>query len=485
MAQIVLVYPLTGLDVRGLSVWLPLSALAVAAGVADSYDVAVIDQRVDPDWPRSLKRALGADTLCVGISSMTGAQIRHGLAAARLVRDAAPDLPIVWGGNHPTLAAAQTAEHPLVDIVVIGAGERTFRLLVDALRAGKDWRGVPNIAYKSEGGAVLQGEAGAPEDPEQLAELPYQLVDVENYVSGRMLFGRPVRSLPFITSFGCPHACAFCCQPVLSSRRWRRMSPEHAARRASVLAERYRLDAVEFHDEEFFADRDRGLRIAERIGGAFSWYVQTRMDDLLALDLAALEKNGLSAVQPGLESGSDRVLEFVRKQETVRQYRAANAALARTGIEATYNFMMGFPTETPPEVAATVDLALELLDANPNARVSGFYVFVPYPGSELYALAVKAGFAPPRSLEDWSLFTRHHISAPWIADREPLEYLMLTSKLIDGRRWRNVVGNPLARGLLSRLSRRYRADWKRHRFKMTWDTRLLELLASRTFGRWT
>ncbi|MDD5629215.1 MAG: radical SAM protein [Elusimicrobia bacterium] len=478
MSQIVLVYPATGLDVRGLSVWLPLSVLAVASGVADSYDVAVIDQRVDRGWRRTLTRALDARTLCVGISAMTGAQIRHGLDAARLVREAAPGLPIVWGGNHPTLAAAQTAEHPLVDIVVVGAGERTFRRLVDALQAGTDWRRVPNIAYQGEGGAVLQLDAGAAADPDPLPELPYHLVNVEDYVSGRALFGRPVRSLPLITSFGCPYACAFCCQPVLSRRRWRRMPPEQAARRASALAERYRLDAVEFHDEEFFADRDRGVRIAQRIGGAFSWYVQTRMDDLLGLDLAALERNGLRAVQPGLESGSDRILALVRKQETVAQYRAANAALARTGIAATYNFMMGFPTETPEELRATVDLALELLDANPNARVAGFYAFVPYPGCELYELALRQGFVAPGSLEDWSRYSRQHIAAPGLLDRDALEFLMLTSKFIDGSRLHgSLPPYLLPRELLPRVARRYRGLWGRHDFRPSWDVRLLALAA--------
>ncbi|MFI5361366.1 MAG: B12-binding domain-containing radical SAM protein [Elusimicrobiota bacterium] len=476
MAQIVLVYPITGLDVRGLSVWLPLSVLAVASGVADAYDVVIVDQRVDSDWRGSLRSALGADTLCVGVSSMTGAQIRHGLEAARLVRESAPDVPIVWGGNHPTLAPAQTAEHSLVDIVVIGEGEKTFRALVDALKAGTDWRRVPNIAYKADGGAVVSGDAYDFVNPEEMPELPYHLVDVEEYLAGRALFGRPVRSLPFITSFGCPYACTFCCQPVLSNRSWRRMSPELAARRASALADRYGLDAIEFHDEEFFVDRRRGMRIAERIGGAFSWYVQTRMDDLLAMDLAALEKNGLSAVQPGLESGSDRILKLVRKQETVAQYRAANEALARTGIHTTFNFMMGFPTETPEDLNATVDLALELLDANPNARVSGFYVFVPYPGSELYDLAIKEGFVAPAGLEDWSLYSRQHIAAPWLRDRRPLEFLMLTSKLIDGKRLSKALPPYLLPGtILPRVARRYRRRWEKHDYSPPWDFPLLSL----------
>jgi radical SAM superfamily enzyme YgiQ (UPF0313 family) len=473
LARIVLVYPITGLDVPGVSIWLPLSVLSVASTLVDAYDVAIVDQRVDPAWRETLRRHLTADTLAVGISSMTGAQIRNGLEAAAVVRQAAPDVLVVWGGNHPTLLPEQTARHGLVDAVVIGEGEKTFRLLVDALAEGRDWRATPNIAYKSEGGVKVQGDAYDFVKQEDLPPLPYHLVEVERYITNRILFGRAQRSLPFIGSSGCPYACTFCCQPVLSNRRWRRMSAEKVVERTLELKSRYALDAVEFHDEEFFVDRRRGARIAEGIGGAFRWYAQTRMDDLLELDLPALERNGLAAVQPGLESGSDRVLRMIKKGETVDDYRRANAALARTGIRATYNFMLAFPTETAGEVRQTVDLALELLAANPGAQVSAFYAFVPYPGSELFDLAVKHGFAPPDTLEGWSAFSRHQVSAPWLLDKAPIDYLMTTSRFIDGRRMASGFAPPLARGFLSSLSRRYQARWREGDFSMTWDVRLL------------
>ena len=139
------------------------------------------------------------------------------------------------------------------------------------------------------------------------------------------------------------------------------------------LKEEYNLDAIEFHDEEFFVDRRRGALIAEMIAGDYQWYVQTRMDDLLALDLDALERGGLRVVQPGLETGSARILEMIQKGETIEQFRLANSKLASTSIRCTYNFMMGYPTETERDLEDTVDFALELIEANPNASVAGFY----------------------------------------------------------------------------------------------------------------
>ncbi|MFO0981536.1 MAG: radical SAM protein [Planctomycetota bacterium] len=493
MAQVVLVYPITGLDLKGVSVWLPLSVLNVAATLADDYDVAIIDQRVDPDWRGALRAALNPDTLVVGISCMTGTQIRHGLEAARVVRDADPSIPIVWGGNHPTLLPQQTAEHPLVDCVVIGEGEHTFRAFVEAREADRGngaWKRIGQIAFREHGTIVQHGATGKEPflDPDLLPPLPYHLVDVEQYVVNSFLFGKRVRSLPFISSTGCPFPCTFCCEPVLSSQRWRKMSAEVAFARVMSLVEKHRLDAVEFHDEEFFVDRRRGARIADMIGGRFQWYVQTRMDDLVALDemvgLRTLESNGLRAVQPGLETGSPRILKMIRKQETVADYRDANRRLARTAISGTYNFMMGFPTETVDDLMASVDLALEMMDANPNAHISGFFMYTPTPGAKLYELALQDGFRPPDRLEGWTAFNRQHLESPWIGERRDLlETLLFTSKLVDGERIQAAFRNrPLVRRVLKRLGERYRRMWRRHAFRRSLDVRLLGKLARSYFG---
>lgn len=484
MAQVILVYPQTGLDLKDISVWLPLACLNCASTLVKDYDVAIVDSRVDPFWKKTLASHLNEDTLCVGISSMTGTQIRNGLEAARLVREWAPHLPIVWGGNHPTLVVEQTAGHPLVDIVVQGEGEIVFKQLVDRLFAKRDWRDISNIAFKQDGKVVVQGKGRDFVDPNEMPELPYHLVDVEKYLYGRMSFGRRLRSLPFITSSGCPYACTFCCQPVLSNRRWRRMRPEVVAERLFHLAEKYRLEAVEFHDEEFFVDRKRGMAIADLIGSKFKWYVQTRMDDLLALNLDRLEKNGLKMVQPGLETGSERLLKMIRKEETLLQYQEANRALAKTGIESTYNFMMGFPTETLEDLTATVDLSLKLLEENPNAHIAGFYVYVPYPGAELFHLALQEGFRYPASLEEWGAFNRQFLNTPWTKEKwAVLKNLLFTSKLVDGERLIRVFDRrPFLQGILKQLSRRYRKFWKEHRFDLTWDVRLLALAAKHYFA---
>lgn len=487
VADVVLVYPTTGLDIKNLSVWLPLSLLNLASTLVPDYEVAIIDQRLGADWQERLRAAITDRTLCIGISSMTGTQIKGGLAAAAIARAARPEVPLVWGGVHPTLVPEITLRHPLVDIVVLGEGELTFRRLVEALERKEEWRGIPNLGFLRDGEPVTNGNGIRGHDfldPATLPPLPYHLLDIEPYISGPLIFGRKLRALPYISSSGCPYNCAFCCQPVLSHGRWRKQPAEMVLERTLSLKEKYRLDAIEFHDEEFFVDHKRGERIAGLIAGQYEWYVQTRMDDLLKLDLGRLESAGLRVVHPGIETGSPRILQMIRKDETVETFLEANRRLAATGITATYNFMMGYPTETEEDLTATVDLALRLLDDNPRCYIAGFYVYVPYPGADLFRAALAEGFNAPESLEGWAAFNRQHLASPWIQDRKAmLEMLMFTSKFIDGKRINKSFGRvPLVSTAVSLLSHHYRRRWRRHDFAKTADIGLLAAAARGFFG---
>jgi radical SAM superfamily enzyme YgiQ (UPF0313 family) len=482
MADVILIYPKTGFDIKKVSVDPPLSVLAASSLVTQDYQVKIIDQRIDPNWEETLRREMKANPLCVGVSSMTGPQIRYALQAARIVKEAGDSIKVVWGGVHGTLLPEQTVQNPLVDIVVMGEGELTFCNLVRALEKSQPLKDVKGIVFK-ENGVFVRTEPQNPIDIEASPDLPYHLVDMENYIGSQgRFFGENSRSLLFISSRGCPWECTYCCNPRLSKRRWRSMSAEKTYERVIDLVDRYRLDAITFHDEEFLVDRVRAEKIASFINGKFRWWIQARMDRLKAMDLAGLDRNGLCAVQPGIESGSDRILKMIRKGETVSDILEANRCLAKTSIIPLYNFMMGFPTESYEELMQSVDLTLRLLKENPTAQVSGFYVCVPYPGTELFDLALKEGFKTPQSLEEWSVYNRQHLKTPWIQDKiDIFTSIMVTSKLIDGTRLENRLKAafhpiPIPSFLCRFLARFYRDRWEKHIFSKSLDLILNKIL---------
>jgi len=475
MSDIVLVYPKTGFDIKGVSIDPPLSLLAIASTVIDKYSVKIIDQRMNDNWQHALINELKFNPLCVGITSMTGPQIKYALEATRIVKSVKPDMKVVWGGVHATLLPEQTLAYELIDIIVIGEGEVTFKELVDSLKEQKELKNIRGIAFKNNG-SIFITEARDYLDLNALPEIPYNLVNIEDYIGSQGRFrGINMRSLIFISSRGCPWGCTYCCNPRLSKRKWRALSAEETFKRVSNLVKKYQLNAITFHDEEFLVDQKRAEEIAGLIRGEFKWWIQARMDRLKDSHLEFLNDSGLVAVQPGIESGSDRILKMIKKGETVSDILIANKILVETDIIPLYNFMMGFPTETYKELMQTVDLALQLLKDNPKAQVSGFYTCIPYPGTELFELAKYEGFQVPSTLEEWAKYNRQHLETPWIKNKiNVFKSLMVASKFIDGSRLKHRLDEAFG-GIDSPdwpyklLAKFYRYCWRKRIFGTPFD----------------
>lgn len=473
MNSVVFIYPKTGLDIPGVWMYLPLSILSASSVLdAEGFRVDLIDQRMEPDWENRLAGAIARNPLFVGISSMTGAQIGHGLGIARFARERS-GVPIVWGGVHPTLLPEQTAAHPFVDIVVRGDGELTALELAETLARGGGLVEVAGITYE-ENGRMKSTPDRPPVDLDSMPPLPHDLIDVPSYL-------RHENSIPFYSSRGCPHRCAFCCNFALTGSSWRARSAALAVEEIDALFERYKFDALMIQDENFLTDPARAEEIARGIDSRFNWYIQSRIDDVRRSDFRKLHKLGLSEMQIGIESGSPRILKLIRKGIKVGDVLECNRELAGAGITATYNFLAGIPTETIDDIHASMDLALRLREENPNAEIASFYTYAPYPGAELYELALREGFKPPESLEGWSGISRHHTATPWVAERAGImKTLTITSKFVDGRRFRRLFPKRRAAGLaMSAMSRLYRKRWARHSLAETLDTRILAKLLER------
>lgn len=476
---IILIYPKTGLDIHNVSINLPLSVLTVASTLVKSYEVKIIDQRVDHQWKNTLEKLLNCNPLFVGISSMTGSQINFGLEASRFVKERDATIPIVWGGVHPTILPEQTVRNDFIDIVVIGEGEYTAFELANALQKDADLSKVNNLAYKKNGD-ILRTPLSKFIDMEFLPDIPYDLIDIENYIKSKPKgFPGIKRMLPVITSRGCPYPCTYCCNPLISKCSWRYMSAKKAYQMTMNLVQKFNLDGIVFNDEAFTMNSVRTKELMEMINGEVKWYIQGRMDELAQADLKKCEKNGLIAVQPGIETGSSRILKLIKKRETIDDFITANRALAKTNILTYYNFMMGFPDESIDDFKQSISFCLELLKDNPNGRLSGFYVYTPYPGTESFDSALSKGFNAPNSLEGWSAFSRHHLKTPWIQDKaEMFKTILLTSKIIDGHAFDFLFDNtPFIFSIASIIAKKwYQHQWGKYNFKKTVDIKFLDFI---------
>src|ERR1700729_2278461 len=112
---------------------MPLALLAIGSELdPEVYEVITIDARLDTDAENTVVSHL-ADALCLGVTVLTGAPISDALQISRAAKRARPDLPVIWGGWHPSMFAKECLLEPSVDVTVRGQGEETFAEIVGGL----------------------------------------------------------------------------------------------------------------------------------------------------------------------------------------------------------------------------------------------------------------------------------------------------------------------------------------------------------------
>jgi anaerobic magnesium-protoporphyrin IX monomethyl ester cyclase len=430
---VVLIYPKTGLDI-GSTVAPPHSLLTIAAPLLKKgYTVKILDQRVETITHAILDRYLSSDTICVGISSMTGTQIRNALFLAGMVREiTGGKVPIVWGGPHPSVAPVQTLQNENVDIVAIGEGDETFLELVEALDFKQSLSTVKGILYK-DGGQPVKTDHRPLLDVNTLLPTPWHLIDVEKYIHKDMYLQNKTRVMDLgQTSRGCPFNCGFCSSASIRERKWRAISVDRSLDMITEDVRRFKLNGIWLRDDEFYINRSRANEICQGFIDRkldISFYTSgTRADVFMKAsdrDIELLKNAGAHTLKFGAESGSQRILDLMQKGITVKQTIDANQRCKRLGIIPVFGLMIGYPTETFDEINETIDLCFRLKRENPDAQFETMACYTPLPGTPDFVLAMKHGLKPPESLEEWAdwIFDDYDISgekSPWYNAQERL-----------------------------------------------------------------
>lgn len=448
MADIVLVQPVVGLlDNIKTAPGLPLSLLSAVKLVAKEFKVKLIDQRLDSDWRKTLKKELRKKPLLVGTTAMLGPQVEFARAVGEAVKKLNDQMPVVWGGPHASLLPKQTLTDPTVDMVVQGDGEETFLKLVRALRAKKSLQKIPGLFFKKKTGEIVFTGQAPLVDLNRMPEVPYQLIDVYQYLPRR----GAVTALDMETSRGCPYRCRFCYNPSFNRGRWRALKAAKVLARVAKVVEKYKIKGIWFIDDEFFIDLKRAKKIIEGLMKMnLRWTVQgVTAKSILKMDkafLALLEKSGCEQLNIGAESGSARILKRVEKGISPQDILAVNKKLKTYQIMPWYYFMVGFPGETANDLEKTIKLALRLLEENPRAKISGIGCFTPYPGTALFEEAEKYGYQPPDSLLAWKTYAVDQINVPWLKGqlKRKIETVQFASFFLD-KKARDVVSSPLVK----------------------------------------
>jgi radical SAM superfamily enzyme YgiQ (UPF0313 family) len=485
MKNVILFFPrLSPDEITETRFLMPLSLLYVATPLREAgYDVSIVDARLDDDWQAELRRRVAElDPICVGISSLTGIQLRGAMEAAKIVKELDRRIPIVWGGVHASLLPAETMREEFVDVVAVGEGEETFTELVRRLDRGESLEPVMGIWHKQ--GGVPKKTLDRPKiDLNELPPLAYDLVDMSRYY--RPFWDTEPTGPTFITSRGCPFQCAYCYIEVFDQRLWRAMRPEKVRENIEHLLGVTQTKSVFCLDDMFFTDIRRVKGICrELIDHELKIEldnVNCRADAICRFDqeiVDLLVEAGVRRLFVGLETGSNRVLKMIQKGSTREQAIKANRILASSPIKPIYAFMAGFPHETIEDTQQTLDLMAQLLDENPNALITETSFYSPFPGTTLYSECLRMGIRLPETMEEWATMSYNRLMEEFFT-REQIDFFYKVKTLsayIDHKNYetmRHANKNGLKRFAAKVISKEFRWRVKNQAYQFFPERRLL------------
>jgi radical SAM superfamily enzyme YgiQ (UPF0313 family) len=469
----------------------PLSVMAVGAALPANTTWEIIDgNRPGIDVVGEIaahvdRCAGGPDPVhLVAFTVMPGPQLVSAVPLTRAVKARYPHLPIVWGGNFPSLYPAPVLNAPYVDWIVRGQGEETFVELLDVLSGARDPQTVAGLGFRDADGAHRIGPEHAWRGPAELPPPAYHKIDIADYLRPTVL-GR--RSGVYQASIGCPYGCSFCGVISVFGSRERQQQPERTVEHLAFLARTHGMDAVHFYDNNFFVREDQARELAERLVPlGLKWWCEARVDALGRFPddtWRLLKRAGLTMVFCGAESGSDEVLRRMNKGITTAQIETVAARAREHGIVPEFSFVFGDPDEPQAAIDSTLGFIRRLKQVNPAAELITYF-YTPTPQRRGTYGNVDALAGTPDRLEEWTepvwvdWMTHENPRVPWLnatlrARVEDFE-LVLKSRFpsLQDRRtasWGRTLGRALARG-----------RWARGDYDNPWLLRAIRRAAQRT-----
>ncbi|HPQ70170.1 MAG TPA: radical SAM protein [bacterium] len=337
----------------------------------------------------------------VGFTAMTPL-VKTAARLAGLVKEIDRDIVTIVGGPHVSALPARTLdEFPTFDLGVIGEGELTLADICAAIQRGeRTLHGIPGTVYRANGAPDL-----GPERPMimNLDDLPFparDLIDFSLYIgsSSPGLSSKLRNITELFTSRGCPVRCFFCGSHVTHRNKVRFRSARHVLDEVRECVRTYGVDHFTIDDDTFTYGRERLIEICHGLRElGVSWDCDSRVSNVDEDLLRMMADAGCVKIAFGVESGSPRMLEMIRKRITLAQIEAAFAAARQARILSSAFIMIGaHPSETFEEVEQTFRLMLRI---KPDFVM--VYVAVPYPGTGLYDMLGAEGLI---EREDWDEF---------------------------------------------------------------------------------
>jgi radical SAM superfamily enzyme YgiQ (UPF0313 family) len=372
-----------------------LSSVLKRAG----HEVVLFDQ-ANPATPNDviLKEILRQKPGLVGLSFLSTTSYPYAKILARQIRAADSGVRIAFGGVFASLNAQLVKmQVPEVDFVCRGDGEQ---LLLDLLERLDDPATVTGVTWQKDGRVQHNPNRILERNLDQWPFPDRESLDLD-FVESMPLDVPAVLSLERFTTMqtsrGCPWPCVFCDIPIFNEGKWRSRSAGHVVEEFKQL-QRDGYGAVYFVDDHFLLQPRRIEAICQGIvenGIRIQWGCEGRVDSVCMQLFPAMAKAHCRTLMFGIESGSQKILDRLKKEQTLAEIETAVRTAKRAGIEIVHGFfVVGNPDETEEDMRRSFRFASKLpLDT------FGFNRLCVYRGTPLWQEYVRRGLVSDAT--DW------------------------------------------------------------------------------------
>jgi len=304
---------------------------------------------------------------------------------------------VVVGGPHATYFHRSVLEEcPAIDVVIRHEFDTKIARVVSNL---DDLQAVAGITYRNGGGIFDNGDG---ELEQNLDEIPFPNRDIVPWSWYLEAWYSRQPFMNMMTSRGCPYHCSFCLWPQsMYGHKQRFRSVDNVVEEIRFLVSRYGVKELNIDDGTFTTNKGRMIEFCQKLrdlGASLIWTCNGRVDNLDDEMLAEMKKSGCKMIRLGVESGSQEVLESIRKGLTIKQIEDGVRLVKKHGIQALGGFMFGFPYDSKETVEQTIQLAKKL-----SPDQVQFSISMCYPGTSLYDYAKKNNLLLVNSFKEFDM----------------------------------------------------------------------------------
>ena len=395
---------------------IPNTIIQVGAAIHGKYDYVFVDGNLETDPWQTISTYLETGEFKYFCSTvMPGPQLKQAIPFTKKIKDLYPNVITIWGGYFASNQYKACMNSGYVDYIVNGPGDNTFPQLLDLLEGKTDQKLIliRNLIFKNENGEITQTVKEALLDQDTLPQYPYKYFNtfypLERYLA-KTFMGQ--KTLAYHSSMGCPFSCSFCAVVPIYNAKWKAKSAESIYNDIRFFKETYNIDAIEFHDNNFFTSKKRVLEFSKLVlNDNIQWWGEGRIDTINKYsdeDLQLMRKAGCRMMFLGAETGNDEVLKQMNKGGTQsgKMIKDFVLRMKKVDIIPELSFVLGMPgpdeKKVYEQILWDINFIREIKVINPEAEII-IYLYSPVPteGSELYQQILDAGFSFPETLEEW------------------------------------------------------------------------------------